>query len=81
MFAAIVGFVVVVFIIAIWASARENNKTAKVWNDGNCSCGTGKLRFKEFVEQEDVGSFYIYTCTNCENTESFSRRLDREDIE
>lgn len=77
----ILGAIVVVVFVVIWASLRESNKHAKLWNKGNCSCGTGKLRFKEVVEQEEVGTFYIYTCTNCENTESFTRRLDREDLE
>ena len=45
----LLGAIVVVVVLVIWASLRETNKTAKLWNDGNCVCGTGKLRFKEDV--------------------------------
>ena len=77
----LLGAIVVVVVLVIWASLRETNKTAKLWNDGNCVCGTGKLRFKEEVDYPEVGKFCVYACTSCENTEAFTRRLDREDLE
>jgi hypothetical protein len=58
-----------------YSAIKEEKLINKRWNDGNCICGTGSLKFDRMDDYHEVGYVFVYKCTSCERESTFLRNM------